>query len=213
MTVVRPYRDSDAQALRELFARAGEGAPSGELWRHPASERAVYLDPYIEHCPQTLFVAETDGALVGYLTGCPPGASLPSEDDRLVAALRSPAVLLRPATARFLGRAALDLATVCRREPSDSGELKDERWPAHLHIDVAPEARGTGAAQGLMDAWLTALDGAGCHLQTLVENVRAVRFFERYGFVPHGPTPTVPGVRYCGGRVHQLTMVRPIAAA
>ncbi|MBS4101008.1 GNAT family N-acetyltransferase [Tsukamurella paurometabola] len=144
MTVIRPYRDADADSLRALFVRAGEGSPSGELWRHPASERAVYLDPYIEHCPASLFVAEADGALVGYLTGCPPGASLPSEDDRLVAALRRPAVLLRPATARFLGRAAFDLATVCRREPSASGELHDDRWPAHLHIDVAPEARGTG---------------------------------------------------------------------
>ncbi|WEL92081.1 hypothetical protein P1N98_12910, partial [Tsukamurella tyrosinosolvens] len=36
----------------------GEGSPSGELWRPPASERAVYLDPYIEHCPGSLFVAE-----------------------------------------------------------------------------------------------------------------------------------------------------------
>lgn len=213
MTVIRTYRDTDAEPLRALFVRAGEGSPSGELWRHPPSERAVYLDPYIDHCPETLFVAERGGALVGYLTGCPPGSSLPAEDERLVAALRSLPVLLRPRTMRFLGRAALDLATVCRREPSDSGELHDDRWPAHLHIDVAPEGRGTGAARGLMEAWETALDGDGCHLQTLVENVRAVRFFERCGFVPYGPTPTVPGVRYRGARVHQLTMVRPFAAA
>ncbi|KXO87899.1 GCN5 family acetyltransferase [Tsukamurella pulmonis] len=213
MTAIRAYRDADAQALRALFARAGEGSPSGELWRHPDSERAVYLDPYIEHCADSLFVAEDGGEPVGYLTGCPAGAPLPSEEDRLIAALRRPSVLLRPATARFLGRAVFDLATVCRREPSASGELHDERWPAHLHIDVAPQARGTGAAYGLMDAWSAALDGAGCHLQTLVENTRAVRFFERCGFVPYGPSPTVPGVRHRGARVHQLTMVRPHSTA
>lgn len=64
-----------------------------------------------------------------------------------------------------------------------------------------------------MEAWLDALGGVGCHLQTLVENARAVRFFERCGFVPFGPGPTVPGVRYRGERVHQLTMVRPHRAA
>ncbi|WP_237741735.1 N-acetyltransferase [Tsukamurella sp. 1534] len=191
--------------MRSLFVRAGDGSPSGELWRHPPSERAVYLDPYIEHCPETLFVAEE--------AGCPPGSSLPSEDDRLVRALGRPAVLLRPATVRFLGRAAVDAVAARRRGEPASGELHDGRWPAHLHIDVAPEARGTGAAYGLMDAWLDALGGTGCHLQTLVENDRAVRFFERYGFVPHGPCPTVPGVRYRGGRVHPLTMVRSDDAA
>ena len=176
MAVIRAYRDADARAL---FVRAGEGSLSGELWRHPASERAVYLDPYIEHCPGSLFVAEADGALVGYLTGCPPGSSLPAEDDRLIAAFRSPAVLLRPATVRFLGRAALDLATVCRREPSASGELKDDRWPAHLHIDVAPEARGTGAAYGLMAAWTEALGGAGYTKEWPVERlVRDAKLYD-----------------------------------
>jgi hypothetical protein len=29
------------------------------------------------------------------------------------------------------------------------------------------------------------------------------------GFVAHGPTPLVPGLRYERRRVHQLTMVRP----
>lgn len=212
MTEIRSYRESDRDALRELFERAGEGSPSGELWGHPQSERAVYLDPYIEHCPASLFVAETGGELVGYLTGCPPGSSLPSEDDRIVRALSRPSVLVRPATWRFVGRAAIDTVRA-RAETGSSGELRDPRWPAHLHIDVAPQARGTGAADGLMDAWISRLDGAGCYLQTLVENPRAIRFFERFGFLPHGPTSTVPGVRYRGGRVHQLTMVRPLRAA
>ncbi|ADG79389.1 GCN5-related N-acetyltransferase OS=Tsukamurella paurometabola (strain ATCC 8368 / DSM / CCUG 35730 / CIP 100753 / JCM 10117 / KCTC 9821 / NBRC 16120 /NCIMB 702349 / NCTC 13040) OX=521096 GN=Tpau_2791 PE=4 SV=1 [Tsukamurella paurometabola] len=212
MTEIRRYRASDRAALDALFLRAGAGSPSGVLWGHAESERAVYLDPYIDHCADTVYVAEDRGDMVGYLTGCPPGSTLPPEDDRIVGALMRPAVLLRPATMRFLGRAAVD-ALRSRGEGASSGELRDPRWPAHLHIDLLPEARGTGAAQALMDAWLARLDGAGCYLQTLVENPRAVRFFDRAGFVPHGPTPTVPGVRYLGARVHQLTMVRPSGGA
>lgn len=50
--------------------------------------------------------------------------------------------------------------------------------------------------------------GGDPYLQTLVENTRAVRFFERMGFEKHGPTPLVPGLRYRSRRLHQQTMVR-----
>jgi len=75
---------------------------------------------------------------------------------------------------------------------------------------VLAEVRGTGVAGALMEAWLSRLrelHSRGCHLQTLVENARAVRFFEKAGFVAHGPTPVVPGLRHEGRRVHQQTMV------
>lgn len=215
MATIRTYRATDHAALVDLFARAGAGAPTGELWGHTESERAVYLDPYIEHCPDSLFLAQHEGRLVGYLTGCPDPASMPDEDELLVRAVARPQVLLRPRTLRFLSRAALDTARARRRrEPLASGGLDDPRWPAHLHLNVVPEARGTGAADALMTAWLQQLDETGvpgCYLQTLVENRRAVRFFERSGFTAHGPAALVPGIRHEGRRMHQLTMVRPAA--
>jgi hypothetical protein len=61
-----------------------------------------------------------------------------------------------------------------------------------------------------MRRWLARLgetDSPGCYLQTLAENTRAVRFFERVGFTKHGPTPPVPGMRRGGQRLHQQTMV------
>lgn len=63
-----------------------------------------------------------------------------------------------------------------------------------------------------MNSWfdrLAEIGSPGCYLQTLVENTRAVRFFERMGFHRNGPTPLVPGIRYQGRRLHQLTTVRP----
>lgn len=112
--------------------------------------------------------------------------------------------------AAFFLRSMIDmLAAAIRRQPT-AGELDDARWPAHLHINVAPAARGTGAADGLMQRWFERLRETGtpgCYLQTLVENARAVRFFERMGFIKHGPAPVVPGLRYNGKGVHQQTMV------
>lgn len=128
-------------------------------------------------------------------------------------AIRRYPLMTKRGPAAFFARSLVDLLVAkLRRQPTAGDftdpDFTDPKWPAHLHINVAPEARGTGAAAGLMRAWLDRLGSTGCHLQTLVENGRATKFFERNGFVAHGPTPLVPGLRHEGRRVHQLTMVR-----
>ncbi|MGK8524896.1 GNAT family N-acetyltransferase [Nocardia asteroides] len=208
---IRQFQATDRPAFGELFARAGEGSPVASLWDDPESEASIYLNPYLDLETGTVFVAVADGKLVGYLTGCPDGSKFPSEAERIERAIRTYRLFLRPAAAGFFGRAVVDgLTAAIRRQPT-AGDFQDARWPAHLHIAVAPEARGTGAAASLMNRWLDRLDenGIGCHLQTQVENVRAVKFFTRMGFAPIGSTPVIPGMRYQGRRVHQLTMVRP----
>ena len=207
---IRAFDETDRGELRGLFGRVGEGAPPGSLWGHEESEAAVYLDPYMDLQPDSLFVAAVDGALVGYLAGCLDGSLIPGESERMEETVRKYRLILRPRAVAFFARGMVDTAwAAVRREPTVT-DFDDARWPAHLHINVAPEARGTGVADGLMGRWLDLLketDSPGCYLQTLSENTRAVRFFERMGFTSHGPTPPVPGRRYSGKRLHQQTMV------
>ncbi|MFB9907671.1 GNAT family N-acetyltransferase [Allokutzneria oryzae] len=207
---IRTFTETDRAELRELFHRAGEGSPTASLWGHTESEAAVYLDPYMDLVADSLFLAVADGALVGYLTGCPDGSALPSESERMALAIKKHRLTLRRGPAAFFARSMLDMAgAAIRRQPTPK-DFYDPRWPAHLHINVEPRARGTGAADGLMNHWLDRLretGSPGCHLQTLCENTRAVRFFERMGFTKHGPTPLVPGIRHDGKRLHQQTMV------
>ena len=209
---VRRYQETDRQELLELFARAGDGSPTGDLWGHVPSEAAIYLTPYLDHEPGSVFVAVADGALVGYLAGSLGGGAMASEEDRMVRAISRYLVFLRPRAMPFFARSIVDGVRAKRAGDASAGELDDPRWPAHLHVNVAPEARGTGLAQGLMAAFQEHVRAAGvpgAYLQTLVENERAARFFARAGFVPHGGTPAVPGLRVDGGRAHQLTMVWP----
>lgn len=208
---IRTFQERDRPALRKLALRAGQGSPTESLWGHPESEARIYLEPYMDHEPDSLFLAESDGELLGYLTGCVDSDTFPSEDRRIADAIRAHRLILHRQPALFFARSAFDaVRAVVRRTPS-AGEIHDPRWPSHLHINVVPEARGTGAADGLMECWFERLRSAGspgCYLQTLVENTRAVRFFQRMGFTPHGATPPVPGLRYQGKRVHQQTMVQ-----
>jgi RimJ/RimL family protein N-acetyltransferase len=211
---IRGFDEADRPALRALASRAGEGSPTASLWGHEESEAAVYLTPYMDLEPESLFVAVVDGELAGYLAGS-LGAVVPSESARMDRAIREHRLVLRRGPAAFFARSLLDVAGAALRRQPAAGELHDPRWPAHLHINLLPQARGTGAAAGLVERWFARLHETGtpgCYLQTLVENRRAARFFARMGFVAHGPTPAVPGLRYEGGRVHQLTMVRPAPA-
>lgn len=210
MTEVRTFTESDRAQLRAFFRHAGEGSPSASMWGHEESEAAIYLTPYMDLEPDSLFLAFSEGRLVGYLTGCLNSSRLPSEEARMRRAIKRYRLMFRPRLAGFFARSTADLMWATARRLPTAKSLEDARWPAHLHINVAPEARGTGAAQYLMDAWLDRLRSAGspgCHLQTLRENTRAVSFFRRMGFTEHGPAPLVPGIRHAGHRLHQQTMI------
>jgi hypothetical protein len=62
-----------------------------------------------------------------------------------------------------------------------------------------------------MERWLDQLkesNSPGCHLLTLLENRRALSFFEKMGFRRHGDRTLVAGMRGKGGeRLHQQIMV------
>lgn len=212
---VRAYREEDRAELLALFESAGEGAPTATLWGDLASEAEVYLTPYLDHEPESAFVAMIEDEPVGYLVGSTGRGALPSEDELLVGAVRRHRLLRRRRALAFFSRSMVDAVgdTLTRRPRA--GALHDPRWPAHLHINVQRRARGSGLAQGLIAAFVHHLhqeEVPGVHLQTLVENSRAVRFFSAQGFTPHGPTPRVPGLRHEGRPTHQLTMVRSLTA-
>ena len=207
---MRPYDASDRAALVALFGAAGEGAPSSEVWGHEASLAEVYLTPYLDLEPASVFVVVVDGRPAGYLAGCVDESVFPSEKERTEAVIKKYRLFRMSGPRRFFVRAAYDTALLKLRRQPMAGELADPRWPSHLHIDLLPVARGTGAAGQLMTAWfdrLREVGSPGCYLQTSAENERAVRYFERMGFTQHGDNPVVPGLRHDGCRMHQQTMV------
>ena len=94
--------------------------------------------------------------------------------------------------------------------------VHDERWPAHLHIDLLPGIRGRGVGAALLRRWLARLDDAGvagCHVQTLAENAPAVAAFQSVGFERRGDPVVVPGLRTRrGDRHHVQLLARPGSA-
>jgi ribosomal protein S18 acetylase RimI-like enzyme len=207
---VRSFQPGDRPAVRDIsYATGFMGESAERFWRHRDSWADVWTSYYTDGEPESLHVATMDGAVVGYLAGCIDTAAMhPTTDELIVAAIRRHWLLIRPGTARFLYRAMFD---GWRDTSGYRGEFVDPRWPAHLHIDLLPAARGIGLGTALMERWLGQLaliQSPGCHLSTLIENERARSFFEKAGFRNHDEPTLVPGMRgVLGERLHQQIMV------
>jgi ribosomal protein S18 acetylase RimI-like enzyme len=209
--VIRPYEGRDRAQVRHICHVTGYmGEPVDWLWRDTESFADLFTSYYTDGEPQSALVAELDGVVAGYLLGC--------VDSRTA---WSPAVIFgrhflrrgigfRPGTAGMVWRSVGDLVSdgLHRRLPAVS--VYDERWPAHLHIDLLPGIRGRGVGATLIHRWLDRLrdlGAPGCHLETLAENHGAIAFFESTGFVRRGNPTSAPGLRSPTGERHTVQLM------
>jgi ribosomal protein S18 acetylase RimI-like enzyme len=209
MMRVRQYDEGDRAAIQDICYLTGYMGESAErFWRHKKSFVAVWTSYYINQEPESIYVATKDDVVVGYLTGCVDTSSAARSKASISAQIIKHGLLFRPGTAGFLWRGVFD---GMRDKKVATDVFIDERWPSHLHINLLPVARGSGLGRALMERWfeqLRQVGSPGCHLGTLVENTRAVSFFERMGFKRYGEPSLVPGMRGLSGeRLHQQVMV------
>ena len=189
------------------------GEPIDWQWRDAESFADMFSGYYTDREPGSAFVVEVGGKVEGYLLGCVDSSQAWNPAAVAGRHIVRRAVGLRPGTAavvwRTFGDAAVDL--VRRRVKPTDLEFADPRWPAHLHIDLLPPARGRGAGRLLVHAWFAMLHDrgiTGCHLGTMAENTGAIAFFTAMGFRRFGEPLPIPGLRTRdGGRMHEQVMV------
>lgn len=211
---IRPYEPADRSAVRSICHETGFiGEPVGWLWRDVESFAELFTGWYTDHEPESASVIEIDGEVSGYLLGCVDTARAANEAVVFARQVVRRGILFRPGTAatawRMIGDGVLDVA-FRGVDPRDA-EIRDDRWPAHLHIDLLPRARGLGLGRRLMERWFAQLHAAGvpgCHLGTFAENTGAIAFFESVGFRRCTDPVAVPGFRTReGARMHAQPMV------
>ena len=183
MADVRPYRPRDRDAVREICRATAYGG------REPLLDPQLFTELmtryYTDFTPEAVWVAEHKERVVGYVAGCFDEAEL-----RRVMSRRIVPAALAGSLARglFLRRAFWRLTTalpqfLAAERHAQAVDLSE--YPANLHINLMPEARGRGIGERLM-AQLCAEAARrglpGVHATVLEENRSACRFFERLGF-------------------------------
>jgi ribosomal protein S18 acetylase RimI-like enzyme len=200
--IVRLYRPEDRAAVLQIAADTGFfGAPVEAFMQDRRMMQDVFVAYYVDREPEHVWVADVDGAVVGYISGSTGGSG----------ALWGRGLTAAAAAARFLTfRYDVNAVTLNFFRRTAGAVLGGEYprvdlsdYPAELHINLAEAARGLGLGRKLMEACLnqmTELGIPGIHLKTTTMNAAAIKLYEKMGFelLGHKRThlwePWLPGV-------------------
>ncbi len=182
MSVIRPYRPADREALYDVCARTADaGGDATGILTDDRLWGDVWSVPYAERDPGLCWVVESeDGRVIGYIVAT-------DDTDAFETWFRD---------AWWPGRAGEypaetpdnDRQTGVIRYASNRGPGKEAvatEYPAHLHIDLLPETQGQGLGRRLVDTLFAELRRRGVrglHLGTSLENPGAMAFYQRIGF-------------------------------
>jgi GNAT superfamily N-acetyltransferase len=198
--------ESDWARARAICVATGAAGKPVTATRAPFFGE-FWVGPYQRLLPEWTYVAEDEGRVVGYLTGCPDTSAFErSKLGRFALPLLVKVLVRRYAptgdTRRFVRRTfGLD------PEPNDlfPRELRARLasdYPAHLHINVEEASmRGKGAGRALMERFLEDLRRAGVRGVHVHCGEGPVPFYLKMGFEELGRVEFKPGVMiYAMGR-------------
>ena len=180
MTMIRPVHTDDLDALYAICLATGDhGQDATAHYQDPRLLGEIYAAPYAVLEPALAFVTEDEAGVGGYILG--------TRDTRAFEA-RCEAEWWPKLRARYEKPRAPpaewtpdQLRAYQIHRPFGVPEPVVAAAPAHLHINLLPRLQGQGMGQAMLDTWLWAAGGR-VHLGCDVENRRAQRFYDAYGF-------------------------------
>ena len=178
---IRPYHPSDLVRLYRICLQTGKsGADASDLFDDPDLLGHIYAGPYAVLEPDLCFVLTHFGMPCGYILGTRDSAKFYArcETDWLPM-IRERYPLPEPDDNSMQAR----IIRLVHEQPKPNDDFTS--YPAHLHIDLLPEAQGKGLGRKLMQTFidkLVELQVPAVHLQVGKTNTGAIKFYERVGF-------------------------------
>lgn len=180
MTVRRAGLD-DLAAMREVCVRTGDnGADATGRWSDDGLLPDVYLEPYLRYADGLAWVVDEGSGPIGYLVGAADTQAFVRWWERawVDEFVRRHGRAPRSDEERWLFDGGTRPELMMRDVPLG-------QYPAHLHIDLLPEAQGRGYGRRLMHVLGEELRNRGVpgvHLGVSVQNASAVAFYDHLGF-------------------------------
>lgn len=208
--LVRPYSPSDRTAVRHICCETGfSGDPVDPLF----CDRDVFADfltrYYTDWEPESAFIVEDDGKIVGYLTGCARYRYFTFIQLYLLLFIIVPKVVIRILTVRYDSRSLAFLKWICLKGRKETPSAP--KRSAHLHFNILKDYRRAGIGVRLIDRLLRTFRERGVkkvygQIQTL-DGRRTERAFERYGFHIYDKRPVTKFRDFHGKTVYCTTVV------
>ncbi len=165
--MVRRYLEADRSSAEQICIETAH-----KNLKNTAPKREFllirYLNFYIENCPDNCFVAEKDGKASGYVLCCPDSRFFKKEFPK------------------FLKRHGLSFSQrfQCFGDTLIYQPFR-KKYPAHLHIDILPEAQRQGFGKLLIETLCEKLKSQGKNgvmLAVSANNTNALKFYKATGF-------------------------------
>ena len=185
---IRRYRPEDRAAVYDVCVRTADiGSDARGRFESDDLPGDIWAGPYVDLEPESAFVVEQGGAVVGYV--------IAAADTR--AFVERWRIEWLP---YFAGRYERNDDTAAGFRPERMLIPELDEYPAHLHIDLLPEAQGRGWGRALIRRLLAEVRERGVpgvHLGVHPDNSGAIAFYRRLGFVPlpSEPNGTLLGIR------------------
>jgi len=178
---IRQATADDREALYDICLRTADaGVDATALYSNRRLPGSIWAVPYAVFEPDFAFVLADNRRALGYVLGVPDTAAFVERLERdWWPQVRASFANVRPRT-----EAEADaLFRIATPERPLSYLLAD--YPAHLHINLLPEAQSGGWGRQLIEQELAALRQAGVpgvHLGVSPTNERAKGFYRHLGF-------------------------------
>ena len=185
---IRRFRPEDKAAVRTICYETGLMGDSMDPYFGCLDLFADYWTLYYtDHEPESTFVADLGGQVIGYLMGCADTSVHQGiHNNKIMPRIRRKFLTFDyKIDRRFFSFLWRTLRSKWRGELGHSEMEYIKDYPAHLHINLSEGFRSGGIGSRLMSAYLDYLrekDVRGLHLGTTSHNKLAVLFYERWGF-------------------------------
>jgi ribosomal protein S18 acetylase RimI-like enzyme len=178
---IRAANTNDLQALYSICLQtADSGRDATPLVRHKDIIGDLYAVPYLMFEPESCFVVDKGGDVVGYIVGVTDTACYTQWlNTTWLAELR------QRYTLKAIAKGNLEQLVLSQIHAGV--EILDflVPYPSHFHIDLLPEAQGQGLGRQLIQIFGDTVKGKGSngiHLGVSSDNLRALGFYNRLGF-------------------------------
>jgi GNAT superfamily N-acetyltransferase len=175
---IRPATLADAPAIAHICLLTGSvGTDATGKFCDDTAISDVYATPYLYGPGGFALIWETDTEPVGYILG--------TADTRAFQEWFSSDWWPRVGAGRTIKTADDEWLIPSAADPARMLNAYVDGYPAHLHIDLLPEAQGQGAGRALIEAMIGLLGDrgvSGVHLDASAANLGANAFYPRVGF-------------------------------
>lgn len=184
MINLRSVQPDDINQLYIISLVTGDaGKDATALHRDGRMIGHIYSVPYTVLSPQTVFIAEDDEGVCGYIAGVFDTVAFEERLEREwwpELRERYPDPSGDPSTWNADQRRSYAI-----HHPKRVPAFLTDRFPAHIHMNLLPRTQGQGIGSALLDKWLSnARDKGvkGVHLGASAGNHSGIRFWASRGF-------------------------------